>query len=76
MSGSGVSDQGMNTSLSEYAGAEASEQEGRRPPVTQEPVQHTMSSNTPLQRSFKLQKKMSGGMMRPFRVQDGNNLLG
>ena len=46
---SGVSDQGMNTSLPAYAGAEASEQEGRRPPVTQEPAQHTMSSNTPLQ---------------------------
>ena len=49
MPGSGVRDQGMNTSLPAYARAESSEHEGRRPPVTQEPVQHTMSSNTPLQ---------------------------
>ena len=49
MPGSWVNDQGMNTSLPAYAGAEASEQQGRQPLVTQEPAQHTMSSNTPLQ---------------------------
>ena len=50
MPGSRVSDHGMNTSLPEHAREEASEQDGRRAPVMQNPVQHTMSSNTSLRR--------------------------